>query len=895
MKISRIKAIYGPNVYHSLPVLVTRLHLEEWTDIASNQIEGFTDNLIALLPGLDEHHCSPQKQGGFVERLRRGTYFAHIIEHVSLELSSLSGIRVNYGKSRYAGAPGVYDIITCFQSEEGMQGCVELAVNVVLGVLSNKPVDLATEIEKIKKIVANNEMGPTTEALYRAARKRNIPIRRIGNQSVYQLGYGKYIRKIQTAISSKTSLIAAEMVQDKDLTKRILAEHFIDVPEGFVISDEAAIPGILQKLRPPLVVKPLDGNHGNGVTLQLETEWQVLEAFRHASQFSKNILIEEYCPGLDYRVLIVDGRFLAAAERMPPSVMGHDNLTILQLIEELNQDPRRGDGHSSVLSKVKIDVGVLEKLGRQGFTPDSVPHEGQLVYLRGNANISGGGTAKDVTELVHKDVKSLCEKISRVMDLDICGIDLIHSDISKPPHEGMRVIEVNAGPGIRMHVSPSEGDSQDVDDKIISYMFPENKPVRIPIVALTGTNGKTTVARMLYKIFSQDACGGLTSTDGVWVGDQQVAWGDTSGPSSAWSVLADPKVEFAILELARGGLLRGGLAYEESDVGIITNIREDHLGQDGIEDLDDLVWIKSLVAEGVKENGTLVINADDEGALRVLERPQVQRIPRKLVLFSIFEDNPLVKDHLRNFGKAIWIKGDWIFLGEGSVKTRLCRVQDIPITMQGRALFQVSNTLAAIGGAYGAGLNMMKIINGLKAFKMSDNPGRMNLFRVNQGTVILDYGHNSDAIESIGQFVNSMKTGRKTAVLGLPGDRHLELIENSAKITSVFFDRVVIREDDDLRGRPAGEISGIIQKAIQEENRSVETRVVLDACEAFKLALQEMKPQEVVVVFYEKMEPMMQVLSEYNPIPMEIVPEFLPEFITHHRHFDGVERRVEMR
>ncbi len=876
MKIHSTRTLHGPNVYHHLPVVLMTVELEEWTDIPSTDIPNFAANLLQLLPGLQTHHCSRHHEGGLVERLNEGTYMAHIIEHIALELSVLTGIEATYGKTRYAGATGRYEIVTRFQHEEGMKECLRQALDLAQAAATSQKFSLEEALKDIRREISRTKLGPSAQALWDAAKKKKIPCRRLGNNSLLQLGYGKKMKRIQAAVTDQTSLIASDIAQDKSWTKELLKDAFLPVPKGFVIETEFGLQDAIENLSTPFVVKPFNGNHGNGVTLNLKNFDEAKAAFEVAKKYSPQILVEEMCQGKDYRVLVVNGKLVAAAERQPPFVIGDGERSIEQLITEMNEDPRRGNGHENVLSKIQVDEVMIAYLAKKGLTVESVLPAGAKATLRANANLSSGGTATDVTEIVHPQIAALCERASRVVGLDICGIDLIQDEISNPVNASTKIIELNAGPGLRMHLSPSEGKARAVAEPIVEMLFPKEEQGRIPILSVTGTNGKTTTVRMLHKIFSEpgDICVGLTTTDGIWMGSERIFSGDTTGPKSSQVVLSDPKVDMAILEVARGGLLRGGLAYDWSDVSVITNVRPDHIGQDGIEDLEDLVWIKSVVAERVKENGVLVLNADDEASLSLKDHPRVMKTPKRIFLYSIEAQNPNLLEHRLAGGSACWVEKDWVYITHGDVFGRVLRVSEIPATMNGLADFQISNMLGAISAAFAQGASFEQIANGLKAFQpLHENMGRMNLYQVHGGYVLLDYGHNGDALTAIGRMLSKLPGYRKTAILSMPGDRSDHLIESGGQAIAERFDRFFLKDDEDLRGRPSGQTPDLIRKGILAQNPQALIQILPSENEAMLKALHEIRPGEIVVVFYEKFSTVMATLLQFDPVPVAFIPE----------------------
>lgn len=621
MILSDLRALPGPNVYSQRPILVAHIGLGDLDGRESREFPGFNDLLLAQLPGLGEHHCGLGYPGGFVERLRDGTYFGHVVEHVAIELQKLAGADVGHGKTRATKTPGVYRIVIEFRNEGCARHCLEAARRLVEVALRGDSFPVAEAVKEARRIAERTDLGPSSQAIADAAARRDIPVVRLDEDSLVQLGYGVHRKLIQSAETSHTSSVSVDVACDKGRTKRLLAKFFVPVPQGTVVRSADEAVEAFDALTPPLAVKPLDGNQGRAVTLGLRTPAAVREAFDRAARVSPRVVVEEQFTGNDYRVLVVNGRMVAAAERVPASVVGDGVHTVAELIAIENEsNPLRGVGHERPLTKIVDDDGLRDHLRRAGgrWLTD-VPAVGERVLLRGTANLSTGGTARDVTDIVHPDTRRLCERAARAVGLDVCGIDLITPDISQPlPESGAGVIEVNAAPGLRMHCFPGEGKPRDVGGAIVDMLFPRTNG-RIPSVAITGTNGKTTVTQMVSGILSGlGKTVGMTTTDGIWIDGHQIAAGDMTGFNSARVVLGDPAVEVAVLETARGGLVRRSLGYDWTDVGVITNVSADHLGQDGIETVDDLVHVKSLVAERVREGGTVVLNADDA---RLVQRP----------------------------------------------------------------------------------------------------------------------------------------------------------------------------------------------------------------------------------------------------------------------------------
>jgi cyanophycin synthetase len=732
MRIDKIRTIAGPNIYTHKPVLVTRLFLEELTDVASTEIPGFIDRLLAMLPGIHEHRCSRGRPGGFNERLREGTYFAHIVEHVALELTEHAGIPSYFGRARYGGEPGCYNVIVEYKAEQGARFLLNVAVELVAALVAGDPYPLEEKIKEARRIINETELGPSTRAIVDAATWRGIPWFRIGTEaSLVQLGYGKNRRHIQAAVCDRTRAIAVEVAGDKELTKTLLEQVSIPVPRGIVTKtwDEAV--DALERIGAPVVVKPLDGRQGKGVSLNLTTPEEVAHAFHIAKEFSDYVLVEELFEGRNYRVLVVDGRVVAASERMAAHVVGDGFHTITELIEMTNLDPARGEGHEKPLTRIVVDEIVQAYLLKSGLTLEHIPHAGEVVYLREGINLSTGGTAKDVTDIVHTSVAEMCVRAARVIGMDVCGVDLVLRDISEPMTKTQGgVIELNASPGLRMHLYPSEGQPRDVGGAVIDMMYPPGTPSRIPIISVTGTNGKTTVTRMIGHVLSEARqTVGMTTTDGIYIAGERIVEGDTTGPHSARTVLSDPSVEIAVLETARGGIARRGLGYDWSD----TNIQPDHIGQDGIESVEDILHIKSLVAERVREGGTLILNADDEHLTRLIENPRVSRLSKQVIYFSLHENHLLIKKHMTAQGLAYYVKNGWIVEANGSEEHPVIHVNEIPTTLNGAAEFNVANSLAAVAACRAYGVTREQVAASLRRGSVTESSHYGHIVAVDGG------------------------------------------------------------------------------------------------------------------------------------------------------------------
>lgn len=876
MKIENIRAVPGPNVFSYRPVLVMRLDLDELFERESCEFEGFTQRLLDILPSLSTHHCSLGQPGGFVARLEEGTYFGHIVEHVALELTDLAGVGAIHGKTRHA-AGRVYNVVIEYKAERAATYLLEQAVNLVEALLAGHAFDLKGVLDHARQLVADWEPGPTTRAIMDAAERRGIPHKRDGTGSRLQLGYGKNLRYVQAAATDHTSLIAVELAQDKNETNERLRRNGIPVPTGLVARSLDEANEALDTLTKPVAVKPLTGHQGLGVSLEVSTPEEMKVAFEAATEFSSRVLVEEMFPGRNFRVVVIGGRVAAASERLPSTVVGDGVNSIRQLIEIENQNPLRGVGHERPLTKIKVDADVRTHLAHVGLSLDAVPAAGERVTLSNRTNLSVGATARDVTEEVHSTIARLCERVARLIGLDVCGVDLVIDDIATPITSG-GVIEVNASPGLRMHHFPSEGAARDVGQALVDSVYPPDAPSRIPIISITGTNGKTTVTRMIGHVLSNSGlCVGMTTTDGIYIGGECVVEGDTTGPKSAQVVLSDPAVEAAVLETARGGIVRRGLGYDWSDIGVLTNIGDDHIGQDGIKSIYDVVFIKSLVAERVLEGGTLILNADDEQLVELARSERVNRVPKTIVYFSVTEKNPVVRAHLRAGGTAYFANRRALIEAKGNSRRTLAKLSLLPIVMNGVADFQIANLLAAIAACRAHGVSQSMLLKSLTNFSSyANNPGRANLFRLNGGHVMVDYGHNSDAFDAICRMASNWKNRRVTGIIGVPGDRDNTVIAHAARVAAKGFNRLIVKEDRDLRGRAPGEVSGLLCETVREVSPSLECEVVLDEVEALRQAVGQMIKGEVIVLFYEKLKPIQRLLQEFSAQPVPVLPPMPP-------------------
>jgi cyanophycin synthetase len=843
----------GPNVHCHRPVMELIVDLEDLAHKTTRDLPHFNPALLAAFPGLREHYCGLGFPGGFALRLSEGTYFGHVAEHVALELLDRHGHPVVYGKTRSVGGGCYMVVFEAPLAELGLEAA-RTALAVVTALAKDGANDVARAVQAFRQKAAEVRLGPSTEAIVRAAERRNIPVRRLGPNSFVQLGWGVFTRRVEATLSSLSSAVAVDIACDKELTKTVLRMAGLPVPRGGVAQTREEALEIAARIGWPVVLKPVCGNQGRGVVTGVRSRRDLFQAFATAAAHGRPVVVEEEIPGRQYRLLVVGDEVVAAAERMPPTVVGDGVHTVAELVAIENADPRRGEGHERPLTRIVIDGTARRQLRRQGLTPDSVPPAGAVVLLRDSANLSTGGVATDVTDSVSPALRSLARRAAQAVGLDIAGVDILAPDPSAA--HGV-VIEVNACPGIRMHEHPWRGRSQAAGEAIVRHLFPFGDG-RIPVVAVTGTNGKSTTVRLVAHLLRRSGrLVGMTTTDGVFVGDEEVLHGDCAGPRSAEVVLYDPRVEAAVLECARGGLRRGGLAFDRADVGILLNISDDHLGQDGIETLEDLLHVKSLVVEAVRPDGYAVLNADDPWVL------QARHACRSgVILFSQNADNLAVKKWLQQGGTAVFVRNGRMMLGRRAVEEEICRVAELPFTLGGRATCMVENALAAAAAGIALGLPRSEVAAGLRSFQGGDrqNPGRLNLYEVGDVRILVDYGHNPAALEAVVRTARALSPRRLVGVVGMPGDRRDEDAIRFGVIAGRGFDRLYVKEDKDLRGRRPGELAELIARGARSTGQSVE--IVLDEPAALRRALDEADAGDLVVVLYEKLEPLLSVIAD---------------------------------
>jgi cyanophycin synthetase len=875
MRILKIQTLRGPNYWsirrHKL--IVMRLNLENIAETPTNEIPGFYEGLVEALPSLEGHFCSPGCRGGFLMRVREGTMMGHVVEHVALELQDLASMHVGFGRTRETSTSGIYQVVFEYLNEEAGRYAGRAAVRLCQSIVDRgryPKAELEQDLQDLKDLWRDAALGPSTDTLVQEAEKRGIPWMHLGARFLIQLGYGVNQKRIQATMTDNTGILGVELACDKEATKRVLANAGVPVPKGTVINFLDDLEEAIEHVGGyPIVIKPLDGNHGRGISINI-TSWEEAEAaYDSARQISRSIIVERYYTGRDHRVLVVDGKVVAVAERVPAHVVGNGKSSIFELIEETNKDPNRGEGHDNILTKIELDRTSYQLMEKQGFTLNSVLPQSEICYLRATANLSTGGSAVDRTDEIHPENVWLAQRIVKIIGLDIAGIDIVTSDISRPLREVDGVIvEVNAAPGFRMHVAPSIGIPRNVAGAVLDMLFPADKMSRIPILAVTGTNGKTTTTRLLAHIFKQtNKVVGYTTTDGTYIGNYLVEVGDNTGPQSAQLILQDPTVEVAVLETARGGILRSGLAFENANVGVVLNVAADHLGLGDIDNIDQLAHLKSVVAEAVFPDGYAVLNADDSRVAAIAEKTKAN-----IAYFTMNPDSELVRKHIQKGGVAAVYENGYLSILKGDWTHRIERAENIPLTMGGRAPFMIANALAASLAAFVQNVTIEQIRAGLNTFRasVSQTPGRMNLFNLGNYHALVDYAHNPASYQALGAFVRNWTSGERIGVIGGPGDRRDEDFIMLGKLAADIFDSIIVKEDDDTRGRTRGTAADLIVQGIQEVNPNCRYEIILNETQAVNRALETAPDNSLVVILPESISRAISLITARGVVKEEI-------------------------
>lgn len=880
MKILEIRAMRGPNYWsvrrHKL--IVMTLDLEELEQSPTNEIEGFYDRLTALFPSMYEHRCSVGSAGGFFQRVQEGTWMGHVIEHIALEIQTLAGMDVGFGRTRGYGEEGVYHVVFAYMEERVGKYAAKASVRIAQALVDGTDYDLEEDIQDMREIRERERLGPSTASIIREAQSRGMPWIRLNKYSLCQIGYGANQKRIQATVTSETSSIGVELACDKEDSKYLLEQAEIPVPKGEVVRTERGLREEIDYVGYPIVIKPVDGNHGRGITANITNLDDALVAFEAAKKVSRSVIIEKYIEGEDYRLLVINYRLVAAAKRSPAHVIGDGTSTIQQLIDKVNEDPRRGYGHEKVLTQISVNAMTESILEANGYTLETVIAEGERLDLKDTANLSTGGTATDVTDIVHPYNVFMAERIARIIGLDICGIDVMTTDISKPLTDtGGAVLEVNAGPGFRMHLAPTNGLPRNVASPVIDMLYPPGSTSRIPIVAVTGTNGKTTTTRLISHMLKMKGYRvGYTTSDGVYIQNRLLMTGDCTGPTSAEFVLKDPTVNFAVLECARGGLLRAGLGFHNCDIGIVTNVAADHLGLKGINTIEQLAKVKGVIPETVLPEGHAILNADDD-----LVYNMRKDLECNVAYFSMDENNPRIKLHAQRGGLSAVYENGFITIAKGEWKMRITKAVNVPLTFGGKATFMIQNVLPAVLTGYLRGFNIDDLKVALESFipSPSQTPGRLNLFQFKNFQVMLDYAHNSAGMRALKNMIEKMDGAPKVGIIAGIGDRRDEDNREIGKIAAEMFDEIIIRQDKNLRGQTTDDLVRLIKEGIASHDSDKKVTVILSEEEAISHAIKNAKKGSLTVLCSDVVPDALSLVMKFKEEEANRLYEFSTEEI----------------
>ncbi|PLC53678.1 cyanophycin synthetase [Pollutimonas nitritireducens] len=850
MKLIEKRLLRGPNLYTRRPCIKAIIDLEELDGQSSADLGDFTDGLCALLPSLDRHRCSVGKAGGFVQRLRDGTYLAHIVEHVTLELQCLAGSEAGFGRARRVkGMPRCYRVVCAYQIEALIEPALNAAIELVGAIARGERPSIDAVLSPLRELVRRHGVGPSTQAILDAAKARGIPALRLTHDtSLYQLGLGARQKRIQATISSQTSHIATTIAKDKQLTRDLLAQAAIPVPQGCIVRDADEAMRVASRLRGLVVVKPADANHGKGVRTRLKDPQDISQAYADARQYSTRVIVEEFIVGDDYRLLVVGGKMVAASRREPPCAVGDGHTTVYGLVERMNEDPNRGEGHSKGLTKVPIDRHMSSHLERMGMNLDSVPREGERVVLRDNANLSTGGTARDVTHLVHPDTVHICERAARQVGLDVAGVDLVCRDIAVPLLQQGAIVEINAAPGLRMHEQPSHGMSQAVGSAIVQSLFADGDDGRIPLIAVTGTNGKTTTTLLIGNVFrTAGLTTGVATTQGLFIDGHCIHQGDCTGFWSARAILGSAEVDAAVLETARGGILKRGLGFDRCDIAVVLNVTADHLGLDGVDTVEDMACVKAVVAATATH--AVVLNADDAHCVTMASRLCTGV---EVVYFSCQDNNPVLQRHMQQGGRAVFLQEGHIVTAGPGGHHALMRVDSLAVTLHGKAMHNVANTLAAIAALeVQGGCSREAIIEGLRSFRCTTetNPLRLNIVDIEGVTILHDYAHNAAAYQAILDTARAMGRGRIIGVITAPDDRRDADLQQIARVCAAQVDELVVYEITNHRSRKPGDTLRLLYESASATAPShVPVHAVMGAQEAVWAGFQRCGEGDLLLV-----------------------------------------------
>ncbi len=851
MKIVEIKVLRGPNYWsvRRTKLIQMKLDLEEKEKMPTNTIPGFRERLEKMIPSLIEHRCSEGTRGGFFKRVDEGTWMGHVIEHIALEIQTLAGMDTGFGRTRGTGKDGEYYVCFSYMEEDAGIYAAKAAVRIAHALIFEEGYNMDEDIQTLREIREDTRLGPSTGCIVDEAAKRGIPYIRLNRHSLVQLGYGVHQKRIRATIASTTGNIAVDIACDKEETKNLLDAAEIPVPKGDVVRTEEGLRDAIDRIGYPCVIKPIDGNHGKGNTTNI-TDWEMaLKAFAAAKEYGRSVIVEKYIVGFDFRILVINYKFICAALRTPAAVTGDGKNTIQYLIDETNKDPRRGYGHEKVLTQITIDQFTQKMLDEKGYTLDTIPAKDELVLLKPTANLSTGGTSTDVTDEVHPANIMMCERIAKIIGLDICGIDIMATDLRTPVKEnGGAILEVNAAPGFRMHIDPSVGLPRNVAEPVVDMLFPKGSAGTIPIIAITGTNGKTTTTRLTAHIAKTAGYKvGYTTSDGVYIQNQMMMKGDCTGPVSSTFVLKDPTVDFAVLECARGGILKSGLAFQNCDVAVVTNISADHIGLGGIDSMEQMAKVKQVVPETVFPHGYAILNADDD-----LVYGMKDSLKCNVAFFSMDENNPRIVKHCKDGGYAAVFENGYITIMKGTWKIRVVKVSEVPVTYGGKAVHNIMNCLPAVLSTYfWRNIEIEDIKLALQTFVPSSTqtPGRLNMFQFKHFQFLVDFAHNPAGLELLCDFVSKLDGEPKVGIISGTGDRRDEDIKELGKISGRYFDEIIIRQDKNLRGRTAEEIVNLLVEGINEtKTKDIPIEIIYNEKEAIMHAYNNAKPGSLITI-----------------------------------------------
>src|SRR5687767_2502474 len=882
MQVLEIRTLRGPNYWSGYwkKLIIMRLDIEGYEDTPTDQLDGFYDRMAEIMPSLISHGCSYQEEGGFLRRVKEGTWAGHVIEHLALEYQTLAGMDTGYGRTRETDERGVYNVVFSYHEEEVGRFAARASVRLFLDLAEEKPLDeiraqIAEDVQQMREIREEVRFGPSTGSLVEEAETRDIPFIRLNDQSLVQLGYGVHQKRIQATTTANTNMIAVDIAANKHATKKLLGDMGVPVPKGFRIRELDELEKTVASVGYPLVIKPLDGNHGKGATVGITDLEHAQTAFEKAKEYSRWVIVEQQLQGADFRALVVNNRLIAVAERIPAHVVGDGKQTIQQLIDVTNSDSRRGYGHENVLTTIDIDGQTMRCIRAKDYELETVLPKGEILHLKTTANISTGGTAIDYTDEVHPENVFLFERIAKIIGLDVAGVDIIAPNVSEPLSEnGGGIIEVNAAPGFRMHLAPSEGIGRNVAEHVIDMLFPRGSPARIPIFAVTGTNGKTTTTRLLAHILKNAGRNvGFTTTDGTYIGNQQIVAGDNTGPVSAQLVLKDPTVDVAVLETARGGIIRSGLGFDYCDIGVVTNIAADHLGLKDVNTLEDLARVKAVVPRAVSRRGFAVLNAEDPHVYRMRDR-----VEGHCVYFSMNEHNENIERQARRGRISCVYENGYVTILKGRWKVRIEKASNIPLTYGGRAEFMIQNVIAATLACFVHGVSIEDLRVGLTTFNAgtAQTPGRLNFVEIGGVTVLMDYAHNPAGMRGLVNFISKLPNKYRTCVLNGTGDRRDDDIREFAQLAGEHFDRIVIRRGNYLRGRSEENMFQLLQEGVAQSENKPQVRIIPESRDAILHAVKNGRKGELVVT-----------LADLVPDDIAFVQDIRDELLEKERQANG--------